>query len=437
METLNSIEQKGEFHELIDKIDKTNVTVYEKLNASNDKAAKQEFLDNPSLIHPNNEYGNLDSEEIKENINTLRNVTDELNNSWLSEKRKAFITLIADDSKKKNEFLAANLAYNEASTPAEKAEATAWHHETNANLYGMPDEDTFYTLLEEKISNIDVNNLTEENREVYSRLIDNIGPIKHPERDRFIPKQETINRFSELIKDYYSNFLSHIPENQETFSSSEAVNIINDILENEFDGEVNYKAVIDKKAANASASRGVIKFPEDKVYSKERLSALVLHELGTHAMRSIPYQEQDIKAFTTGLPNNETWDEGIAGCIEQALKGKYEDFGVDHYINIGLATFKNKNFREIYNIQKDLKSLTNTDDTNVLRDVQRCFRGTGELPNNKDLAYYNGNVRAWQYIENHLDDPELFDNLFLVGKADITNPEHEALSYEMRTKGTI
>ncbi len=130
-------------------------------------------------------------------------------------------------------------------------------------------------------------------------------------------------------------------------------------------------------------------------------------------------------------------DEGIAECVEQALKGEYEDFGVDHYINIGLATFKNKNFREVYEIQKDLKSLTGEDDSKVLNAVQRCFRGTGELPNNKDLAYYNGVNRVWCYIEEHLDDPELFDSLFLSGKADIENPAQESLVYEMRTRGNL
>ena len=53
--------------------------------------------------------------------------------------------------------------------------------------------------------------------------------------------------------------------------------------------------------------------------------------------------------------------------------------------------------------------------------------------NNKDLAYYNGSEMVWKYIEDHIDDPELFDNLFLTGKLNITNPNHERISYEKRT----
>ncbi len=39
--------------------------------------------------------------------------------------------MIADDSKKKNEFLAANLAYNSAKSQEEKSEATEWHKQAN------------------------------------------------------------------------------------------------------------------------------------------------------------------------------------------------------------------------------------------------------------------------------------------------------------------
>lgn len=60
---------------------------------------------------------------------------------------------------------------------------------------------------------------------------------------------------------------------------------------------------------------------------------------------------------------------------------------------------------------------------------------SGELPNNKDLAYYNGANRVWKYIEEHLDDPGLFDTLFLTGKTDQQDPAQESLSYELRTSG--
>ena len=81
-------EQQSELGEIIDKIDKTNVTVYEKLNASNDKAAKAEFLENPNLIHPNNEYGNLNEDEVRKNLEELDSIEQGLESSWMSDKEK-------------------------------------------------------------------------------------------------------------------------------------------------------------------------------------------------------------------------------------------------------------------------------------------------------------------------------------------------------------
>ena len=98
------VEQKSELGEVIDRIDKTNVTVYEKLNASNDKAAKAEFLENPDLVHPNNEYGNLDEEEVRGNLKEIKSIEQELKNSWMNDKEKRLVKMVLDDSKKKNEF---------------------------------------------------------------------------------------------------------------------------------------------------------------------------------------------------------------------------------------------------------------------------------------------------------------------------------------------
>ncbi len=432
-------EKSMEFGEIVELVGSTGVTVYERLNASNDKAAKAEFLERQDLVHPNNQFGNLDEKEVRDNLATLDRAEEMLDESDLSDKRKRLIRLVADDYRRRNEFLAANIAYNTAETPEEKTQATEWHRQTNEALYGKADEDTFYALLKEKISSIDVTQLSDENKKTYDWLISEVGPL--PEETgggRFKPKTETVERFAELTQHFFGDFLKHVPEGKDKFSSEEAVDIINEIAKTEFGGmDIKYQAVVDPKAANASTNseEKLLKFPENVEYSDKRLKALIVHEFGTHMMRALPYLDSEVKVFATGLPGNETFDEGIAKCVEQAIDGKYADSGIDHYINIGLATFKGKNFREVYDIQMALKALTGSSNKTVLNAVQRCFRGTGELVNNKDLAYYNGANQVWQYIEEHIDDPQLFDNLFLTGKANMGNPVQEALSYEMRTGG--
>lgn len=429
--------KETDFSECIEKLSSSDLEVYECLNASNDKAAKAEFLENLNLIHPNNEYGNLDENQVINNVNNIRSVRETLKNSYqLSDKQKRLVSILADDCYRKNNFLAANIAYNEAQTEEEKQKAIEWHHEANAELYGEPDENVFYCLLNEKLSAIQPT--TEEEVQELQELKAKIGDIPENGIQRFKPKTETVERFAEIVKEFYGDFLKHIPEDQEEFSSNEVVDIMNEILTTEFDGgDAIYRAEISDSASNASVNHQerVIKFPQDKTYSHDKAAALIMHELGTHVMRAVPYLESKIDVFSTGLPGNATFDEGVAKCMEQAISGKYEDSGIDHYINIGLATFKNKNFREIFDIQNQLKKLSGQKNTTVLNAVQRCFRGTGELPNNKDLAYYNGANMVWQYIEGHIDDPELMDNLFLSGKANIQDGEQSAMVYEMKTGG--
>ena len=437
-EKISTPEAQDAFLEISDQIARSDVTVYERLNPTNTQAAKEEFLAHPDMEHPNYEQGNLDEQEVSDNLARLQAVEKELETADLSDSRRRLLGYLAADCRKKNEFLAANLVYNAATTPEEKAAAAERHREANEALYGKPDEGTFYALLREKIASINYDSLSDEDKKAYDELMTEIGDIPESGAERFKPKPETVQRFAELVNYFFEGFLKHIPSDKDSFTSEEMVGIIDEIIDEEFqDEDIPYRAEIKPSASNASANheKRRIYFPEGKTYSAARAKALIVHELGTHVMRAIPYVGHDVAAFATGLPNNEEFDEGVAKSVEQSINGGYEDSGIDHYINIGLATFKGKNFRQVFEIQRKLKRLTGGKEDAAFNAVQRCFRGTGELPNNKDLAYYNGANRVWQYIEQHIDDPDLFDNLFLTGKTDHQNPDQESFSYEARTKG--
>ena len=437
MEKLPNIEIANDnFGETISKLsDLAGITVYEYLNATNDKDAKQEFLDNPDLTHPQNEYGKLDIDWIHDNLDAI-NYTIIDADDW---RKQELCELVADLGRREYDFLAANYEYNHAATPGEKSLAAEHHRAANEALYGKPDEDTFYAILSEEISKIKVDTLSPEARQKYDDLMAKIGPIKEVPGGTYKPKAETVQRFSELVQAFYEPFLRHVPEDQESFTPEEMKNIFNEVISEEFGGENPYKAIVTSEVSNVDVRHDTreIRFPENvkAPYSNTSCKTLLVHELGTHILRAIPYLGQEIEIFTSGLPGNETFDEGIAKCVEQAIEGKYKDSGREHYINIGLATFKNKNFREVYDITSTLKELTGKKNTTTINSVQRCFRGTGELPNNKDLAYYNGSVRVWKYIEEHIDDPNLFDDLFLSGKANIEDDKQARLVYEMKTRG--
>ena len=449
MENSRNFEQNGEeeitFEGEMKKIEKAAVTPIKRLRPSNDLEAKAEFMANEELEHPRNIYGNLKPDEIVENIHSLRDVNDELNflrseaendpdRQRFSDKEERLIRMVLDKEMLNNKFVLANYAYQIADTPEDKEKAREIHQNLNKELYGEVDQTTFYGLLKERIDSIHPE--TDEEKANFELLKEKIGFIPEDGIERFKPKQETVERFSEIVQTFFGGFLEHIPEDKEKLTSEEVVSTINEILDEELEGGYDYLAIVDKKASSASVNHDekLIKFPGGKEYPINKAKALICHELGTHVMRAIPFLDHDLKVFSKGLPKNMDFDEGVAKCVEQAINGKYEDSGIDHYLNIGMATYLGKNFREVYDIQNLMKSLTHKSNEKVITAVQRCFRGTGELPNNKDLTYYNGANQVWKYIEDHIDDPELMDNLYLSGKASMNHDEQQ-LVYEAKTGG--
>ena len=469
--------REDSFAELTKKVDETEVVVYERLNATNTKQAKEEFLADESLEKPNNVRGNLDPDLVAHNLEELEEAKQELaeKGDSMSSKQKLLVEMLIDDHTKKNEFLAANIAYNEAATPEEKEKAAEMHRETNEALYGKIDETTFYTLLKRRISDVKIE--TPEDQAKLDELMGMIGVIPEeklkPIEDD-LPSKELVERFSEVVNAYYGNFLEYVPSEEEKpeLTSDEVVDIMNTILENELSGETfepaqrvtpegdvyeldydnvdgggNYQsayraATLDGiTAASVNHQQRLIKFPKGKTYTNKRARQLILHEMGTHAMRADVYADgQALESFSTEVPGSEAFDEGVAKALESTVNGEFDFSGssVEHYINIGLATFKGFNFRDLFKAQTLLRELHGEGVKTVYPRVQRALRGTDELPNNKDLAYYNGEVQIWKFIGEHIDEPDiLMDNLFLMGKTDPQNPIHETLAYELRTRGSI
>lgn len=410
------------------------------LKPSNDAESKQEFLENPEMLEPNLEYDNLDFEKATENIANLTSALEKLDHGFMPEKERRRAKMSLEDNLKVNKFILANHIY-QTSSGAEKELAKELHHQTNEDLYGKADEDTFWSILEEKLNRIPPREtLSPEDQKTYDELMQMLPEIKHSEKGRFVPKPETVERLGEIVNDYFENFFKHIPEDKDEFTAAEAANITNEIIEEELGGETGWQASVnpESSAAQVIPSEKRVVFPGKRAagnYDTVSLKKILAHEFGTHVMRSLIYEDAG-KELNVGPADQETFDEGVAKVMEQGISGKYEDAGLVHYVSIGLATFADKNYREVFEIQKRLEHLTGGwSEKRCLDSTQRTFRGTGELPNNKDLAYYNGANQVWQYVENHLDDPELFDNLFLTGKTNLFNHEEQSMVYEAKTGG--
>ena len=419
-EALSAKSENGEakgFLELTEEIQKRGVSVISELRYTNNEAEK-EFLANDTMVRPNFVYGNLDRDVIIDNLKAIEGLRGEVNRAQLSQSEELFARTLINDVAERNAVVESCAGYNNARSPEEKAKYAELFRFANDSLYGKPDEDTFY------------------------------APV-----DRFKPKQETVERFSEQIGVLFEGFWKHIPKDKEIITTQEACDITNEILREEIGEDATvYRAIMDDKSKSISVSheKRAVVFPVKRSkgdFTQLSFKQILTHELGTHVLRALVYENHEVPALSSELPGSGEIDEGIAKCCEQAVAGKYSDSGTDHYINVGLATFKGKNFREVFEIQRKLEYLKgikpgetpeekearfHAKDSDFFERTVRCFRGTGELPNNKDLIYYRGAERVWRFIEENLEDPELLDKLFLSAKTDILNADQQRLVYETK-----
>ena len=423
--------------------DETNIAILSHLNSTNPEA-KTEFLADPTLPRPNNEWKKLRSpQDYEENLEALEQATIELADTQdLPYREKLLLGLEYDFIRKKNRLALATAKFNSALAPEEKEAARVEHRAANIELYGMPDKDTFYSLLRHKIDKIDLDALTDEDKRQYDELMEMLGDMPTEIKPLYAPKQETIDRFSEMVRIFYEPFLKHIPDDKEVFTAQDAADIVNEAISSEVGGRTEWHAEVSPNAgfASVSSKKKAVNFPGARSrgdYSRLELEKIIVHELGTHAFRSMPYEDASIEAFRSGrLAGYGMFEEGIAKVMEQSLEGRYEDPdspAPSRYIMIGLANLKDMDFRQTFEIMKRLERLTDGwNEGQIYDNLQRTYRGTGVLPNNKDLYYYNGNVQAWKFIEEDIDDPWLFDRIFLSGKINPLDHDQEYLSYEMK-----
>jgi hypothetical protein len=245
----------------------------------------------------------------------------------------------------------------------------------------------------------------------------------------------------------YAGPLSHVPD-QPTFEAAEIADVFRTILSQEF-GEAAAGWTVDLQDSlsinvRASEKRIVVPITRNGV-KQETLKGLVVHELGVHMLRAIQGEQTNLPMLVSGLAEYYDAEEGLGVVMEQALKGRFTESGVGHYLTAGAAYHDGKDFRQVFEMKwrmallekADADTILSQDDISKAKDtayksVMRSMRGTDELPWFKDLAYYNGAVSQWQHLENIRGDDTKF-MFMLLGKADPANIQHERIMYETKT----
>lgn len=415
----------------------------------NANEAKSEFLENDNLSRPNNKYEKLNSGEIE---NLYQNISKAIlaveNDNSLGEIEREMYNTQLETRIKTVKMLEAAYDFRKAESLADRQKSQEEFMKNNIEVYGELDFETFHSLLSDKITKIESLELDEKGEKIRSEFYELIkkDEILSQDLKRFKPSDEVFHNFGEIIKDLYSKQLELIPEkDDDRYSAEEIFEVFENILkdfENDGFSEFNVEWK-DSGAIAVSAKDKKIFIPKNrKPVSKKELEGLVVHEIGTHYMRAQMGEIYNNQALRTGLDGYMNTEEGIARAMEMAVKGDYQEAGVQHYLTAGFAYFNNMSFREAFETNWRMGILdgkNNFSEENIdkkrqiaYRNTQRIFRGTDELPWFKDLSYFNGGQEIWKYIEENIDSPTLIDDFLLGGKNNLFNLDQQRQIYELK-----
>ena len=449
MEKIKSFENRKSISEIFED---SAPRVVEKFTPSNFEEAKAEFFDNPNLDKPNNFYEKLNQNEVDglyEKLSLAAKTIFEDEN--LGEIERELFEIQIETRTKTAAMLQAAVDFREATNPSEKSRAEFIFMKNNIEVESEPEKSTFESLLGEKLAKIKIAEFDETGEKLRAELFELLDEdYSKSASERFQPKQETVETFGDLVRDFYAHQLNFIPEKPtgEKYSAQEIFEIFgkitSDLEQNSgfshFDIQWKKSGAIHVKNADR-----MIEIPENRApVSRAKLEGLVVHEIGTHYYRAQIGENYGISPLQLGLDGYLDTEEGVARAMEMSMAGKFEEAGVPHYLTAGLAYFEGKNFREVFETNWRLYALEKSKNSEITdeeivkakslayQNTQRIFRGTDELPWFKDLSYFNGAQKIWKYIEENIDSPTLFDELLLGGKNNLFNRKHQKAIYELK-----
>ena len=414
---------------------------------ANDQEEKNLFLAGEHRL-PEHTYPNLAIDDEK--LEAIRQIGDAiLADPRLDPKHEVVYREFVEGYLRKTRLMQHAYRTKAASTDEERENAKRDFMELNVELYGAPDRETYTSLFQEKLHVIKQKNLSSIAADIHEELLA-LVPAQYVEQgatsERYRPSSETIEWMQSAVNTLYGSMLEHVPD-KESFNVDEVRDIFDTILRKEF-GEAAEGWRIDVEPATSINVKGPEKrvvIPEDRgELPREIVEQLVVHELGVHVMRAITGGQTDIGPLQTGLNEYYDAEEGLGKIMEQALRGNFIEAGVDHYITAGLATFDDKDFRDAYEIKWRLGLLDMLTDEEEVTEaivanarkvaytgVMRIYRGTDELPWYKDLAYYNGSVETWKFLEKIKGD-DFRLTLLLMGKTNVSD-EHLRVLLESKS----
>lgn len=141
-------------------------------------------------------------------------------------------------------------------------------------------------------------------------------------------------------------------------------------------------------------SKGELYLPADYTLTKHEASALIQHEVGTHALTYYNGSQQPLSQLSQGLADYDSLQEGIAVLSEYLIGGLTGNRlrTLAGRVIAGEALLEDADFQEVFNLLYSKHGFSKEPAFNI---TSRIFQGGGFL---KDIIYLKGLVELRDYL---------------------------------------
>lgn len=293
---------------------------------SNRAEQEEKFLSgevrNPQFVYE--KMGTADFEAVIKNIQQLGDSI--LNHPDLPSRHRKVYEEFIKNYQKQTELLLCAQMYHVVGSEYRQDIAERYAR-LNVENYGEPEEETYRSLLGEKLKNIHSKKLTgkaSKLREELFGIVDFDSDMDIPER--FRPSDETVEWIHDVARSLYGGMLSHVPVDKSEFCPHELQEIFVNVIQNEFNtygnsGGVRFYngaaegwrvSVEEAGSINVRSSEKKIVIPDNGMMrSREKVEELIVHEIGVHMLRAITGGETDVPPLANGLSGYYDTEEGL------------------------------------------------------------------------------------------------------------------------------
>ena len=210
MQIANVSGKDGTFYELMKAVDSCRLSYVDYLRPANEADAMKEFLADELLSRPRYDYDEIDAEKLKKKRARIQYLLREIQvrDDLMDDARWSFIKDLGQSWYQTELILAAN-DYNQYNG---RLEAAKRFERAGDAAFGRMHEDTFWSLMRERIGGIDTRRIRQKDQDIYHEMIDKIGVMGRNHKKRYVPRPELVREFGRQLKALFGGILSHVPE---------------------------------------------------------------------------------------------------------------------------------------------------------------------------------------------------------------------------------